>query len=84
MFANNVKDMLDDMDSNYQEIVAHNHSHDDYTIHLFDALHTSKNEAFRSMVQRKKNDWELGGELNDHELIDECVTKFNNMQKQNI
>ena len=60
MFNNNVKDMLDDMDANYQDIIAHSHTHDDYTMHLFDALITSKNEIFRSMVQHKKDDWELG------------------------
>ena len=37
MFDNNVKDMLDDMNANYQEIIAHNHTHDDYIMHLFDA-----------------------------------------------
>jgi len=36
------------------------------------------------MFQRKKNDWELGGKINDHEFIDKHVTKFNNIQKQKI
>ena len=53
-------------------------------MHLFDALLTSKNEVFRSMVQRKKNDWELGGDIDPNALIDESVTKFNNMKKQNV
>jgi len=82
--SNNVKDMLDDMTSNYQEIIAQQNTHGGYTMHLFDALLTSKNEVFRSMVQRKKDDWELGGEVYNSKLIDECVTKYNNMQKQNL
>jgi len=76
--SNNVKDMLDDMTSNYQEIIAQQNTHGGYTMHLFDALLTSKNEVFRSMVQRKKDDWELGGEVYNSKLIDECVTKYNN------
>ena len=81
MFNNNVKDMLDDMDSNYQKIIEHNHTHDDYTMHLFDTLLTSKNKVFCSMVQGKKNDWEIGRDVNNNELINECVTHFNNMLK---
>ena len=84
MFDNNVKDMLDDMDANYQEIIAHSHTHDDYTMHLFDTLLTFKNEVFRSMVQRKKDDWELGGDIDPNALIDESVIKFNNMKKPNL
>jgi len=76
--------MLDNMTSNYQKVIAYQHTHDDYIIHLFDALLTSKNKVFCSMVQRKKDDWELGGEVNKSKLIDECITKYNNMQKQNL
>jgi len=63
---------------------ANQHTHDDYTMRLFDALLTSKNAVFRSMVQSKKDDWELGGKVNNSKLIDECVTKYNNMKKQNL
>lgn len=80
MFDNNVNDILDDMDVHYQEIVAHNHTHDDYTMHSFDAVLTSKNEVFWSMVQRKKDNWELGGDIDPNAIIDKSVTKFNNIK----
>ena len=66
IFGNNGEDMIDNMDYNYQEIVTHNHTHYNYTMYLFNALLTSKNEVFRSMVQCKKDDWELGGDVNDN------------------
>ena len=50
----NVQEMLDYMEMNYEEIVCHNFTHPDYVMHLFNALLSSKNEIFRSMIQRKK------------------------------
>ena len=51
---------------------------------LFDNLLASKNKFVRSIVQRKKNDWELGRDVNDNDLINECVIKFKNILKQNL
>ena len=36
------------------------------------------------MIQRKKDNWELSGDIDPNALIDESVTKFNNMKKQNL
>ena len=36
--GNNVQEMVDFMDANYEEIVAHNFMHPDYTMHLFNAF----------------------------------------------
>ena len=81
MFDNNFKDMINNIDANYQETVSHSHTHNDYTMHLSDALLTSKNEVFWSTVQRKKDNWEIGSDIDPNALIDESITKLNNMKK---
>ena len=55
--------MVDFMDANYEEILAHNFTHPDYTMHLFNALLTSKSDIFRFMIQRLEDAWEIGETL---------------------
>ena len=80
----NRKDTIAGMDANYQVILAYNHTNDDYTTHLFDAILTSNNEVFWYIVQRKEKNWEFGEDVNPNKLIDESVAKFNNTTKQNL
>ena len=49
-FSNNVQEMVDFVEANYEEIVPHNFTHPDYTIHLLNALLTSKNKMSRSVI----------------------------------
>ena len=44
--TSNVKDMVDGMRSNCLHIIERNHTHPDYTIHLFTAMLTSRNDDF--------------------------------------
>ena len=53
--AGNMKEMLEDMDTNFQHIIRQKHTHDDYGMHLFTSMLTSKNEEFNSMIQRLKD-----------------------------
>ena len=54
-FGNNIQEMVGFIEANYEEIVAHNFTHTDYTIHLFNVLLTSKSDIFRSMIQQLKD-----------------------------
>ena len=46
----NMKEMLDNMESNYHRILEQKHTHDDYVMHLFTSMLTSKNEEFNSTI----------------------------------
>ena len=48
---NKVQEMIDFMETNYEEIAAHDLTHPDYTMYLFNPLLTSKNVIFPSMIQ---------------------------------
>ena len=76
--------MIDFMEANYEEIVAHNCTHNDYTMQLFNALLTSKNDIFRSMIQRLNDAWEIVENVEPGVLIEATLTEYNNMVKQNI
>ena len=66
---NNAQDMLDYMEANYEEILCHNFTHPDYVMHLFNTLRTSKNDILRSMIQREKDKWELGEDVQPDSLV---------------
>ena len=74
--------MLDYTEEKYKEILRHNFTHPDYVMHLFNALLTSKNDIFRSMIQREKDKWELGEKIKPDSLVDKATTKYNNMVLQ--
>ena len=74
-FRNSVQETVDFMGANYEEIVAHTFTHPDYTMHLFNALLTSKNDIFRSMIQRLKDRWEIGENVEPDILIEATLTK---------
>ena len=45
---------------------------------------TVKNEEFHLMIQRKKDDWELGGYIYPDRLIEYDVVRYNNLVKQDL
>ena len=63
------------MEVNYEDIVSHNFTHPDYTMHLLNDLLTSKNDIFRSMIQRLKDRWEIGENVEPDILIEATLTK---------
>ena len=83
-YNNNVQDMLDYMEMNHKEIIRHGFTHPDYVMHLFTALLTSKNDIFRSMIQREKDKRELGDDVDPDSLVGKVTTKFNNMVLQKL
>ena len=56
----------------------------DYTMHLFNALFTSINDIFRSIIHWLKDAWEIGESVKPDILMEATLTKYNNMVKQNI
>jgi hypothetical protein len=81
-FSENVADMLDNMGDNYLEILKSSGSHEDYLMDLFTALLSTKNDVFKSFIQRQKDDWETGKDLDADELIAAATEKYNNMVRQ--
>ena len=76
--------MLIDMKENCSKIIELGKTHEDYNMHLFHAMLTSKNQIFVDYIQQKKNAWEEGKEVQPDTLIQEALTKYNNMFKQGI
>ena len=56
-FGNNIKDLLDDMSSNYSIIIDKREFHADYVRHIFRALLSVPNSTFNSFIERNKYDW---------------------------
>ena len=83
-FRNNVQEMVDFMEANYEEIVTHNCMYPDYRMHLFSEVLTSKNDIFPSMIQQLKDTWKIGENDMPYVLIEAAFTKYNNMVKKNI
>ena len=77
--ANNVVDMLDFMQENYDKIIAANDTFDDLVRHIFRALLTCPNHIFRDLIQRTKDDWDIGGDIDADSLSLMAKTKYNNM-----
>ena len=48
-------------------------------MHLIDALLTSKNDIFCSMIQRLKDSCEISQNVKADILIEATLTKYNNM-----
>ena len=84
MVNENVQDMIDYMEMNYEEILRHNFTHPGYVMHPFNALLTSKNDIFWSMIQREKDRGELGEDVLPDSLVEKATTKYNNMILQKI
>jgi hypothetical protein len=81
-FSENVADMLDHMNDIYLEILKSSGSHEDFLMDIFTALLTSKNEVFKAFIQRSKDDWETGTDIEPDQLIATATEKYNNMVRQ--
>ena len=59
-FVSNVKDLLDEISSNYSIMLYKGKHHEDYVRHIFMYLSSGKNSTFNSFVERCKNNWYTG------------------------
>ena len=48
-------------------------------MNLFNALLTNKNTIFTGFIQQEKDKWDTGTHIDLDVLINEAVTKYNNM-----
>lgn len=78
-----VKLLLDDMNNNYQSLLRQNHEHPNFILDLFQALLSAKNDEFRDYIQRLKDEWEAGKDIQPEVLMESAISKYNNMKKQN-
>jgi len=83
-FEHNVSDMLDEIESSYNQITELGYKHDDIVMDTFDSILSSKNQIFRDLIQRTKDDWEMGKDMELSELAATAMTKYNNMIRQKI
>ena len=78
-FGHNVRDMTDKMTAINEEIIQRGFTHDDFVLDIFQALLTGKNMVFQQYIQRKRDDWDIGTDVEPDDLITDAVTKYNNM-----
>ena len=70
------------MENAYDTIITNNGSHDDYIIHLFNSLLSTKNSVFKDYIQVFKNQWEDDDEaMTSTHIIAKAKPKFVNMQR---
>ena len=57
-FGNDLKDLLDDISSNYSIILDKGERHDDYVIHIFRALLSGPSSNFNHCFKTTKDNWD--------------------------
>ena len=62
-FVNNIKDLLDDMSSNYSINVDTGERHEDYVRRIFRDLLTGTDSTFGCSIERAKDYWETVREI---------------------
>ena len=83
-FKHNIASLLDGMHKNYTQIYKDGGTHEDYTLHLFNALETSNNSEFLSFLGDERNKWETSTTIQtDAQTASNLRTivlqKYNNM-----
>ena len=74
--------MLNGVEHAYDTIVSNKGMHDDYAMHIFKSLMSTKNSIFRDYIQDFKNRWEDDDEtITSNYLISKAKAKFANMVK---
>ena len=76
----NVKEMILAMRKDYEKIITEGHTHEDYLLHIFNALGTSKNEKFAAYIDGIRREWETGKtKFTPESLFKEVTTVYQNM-----
>ena len=83
-YRNNVSEMLNSMQKAYHHIVENEGTHDDYLLHIIDAIMTSKNKIFKDYMQTFKNRWQDDdATITAVFLIEKAKNKYHNLVKEN-
>ena len=76
--------MLNAQEKAFNTIIDNNGTHDDFMIHLFNSLLSSKNRIFCDYIQGFKNRWEEDDdEITSALLIGKAKSKYANLKKSN-
>lgn len=67
------------MISLHREIIEKGSTHKDYVLDLFNALLSTRNQVFNDFIQREKDDWYTGKNVEAEDLISSAITKYDNM-----
>ena len=81
-YGNNVSTMLNAMECAYDIIISNSGSHDDYIMHIFQAILSSKNQTFKNYMQTYKDKWEEDEPITANEIIAKAKSKYANMHKE--
>ena len=74
--------MFNGVEHAYDTIISNKGMHDDYVMHIFKSLMSTKNSIFRDYIQDFKNRWEDDDEIiTSNYLISKAKAKFANMVK---
>ena len=80
-----VTKLLDNMAFHYKKSLERKQSHDDYLMHLFDALETVENTKFRSFIENERRAYETnrcGSNYGPKDLIRATREVYNNLVDQ--
>ena len=81
-YNHNLIDFLAKMEEDYQAILAAVETHDNYLLHMFNALETSKNTKFLTWIGNQRTDWETGEKTFTPDSLSDAATKiFVNMKE---
>ena len=83
-YGNNVSTMLNAMENAYDTIISNQGSHDDYVMHIFKALLTSKNDIFKNYIQVYKDQWEDDQPIQANDIIAKAKSKYANLTKSKL
>jgi hypothetical protein len=81
-YSHNVREMTDKLQSYYNDILRKGRTHEDFVLDLFNALGSGKNDVFCDFIQRKKDEWDTGVDIEADQLIKDALAKYNNMVTQ--
>ena len=83
-YGNDVNSMLNAKEKSFDTIIDNNGTHDDFMIHLFNSLLSSKSRIFCDYIQGFKNRWEEDDdEITSAFFIGKAKSKYANLKKSN-
>ena len=78
MFGHNVKKLTDFMSTKLREIKEKGGSHEDFLLHLYEALESVPNEDFKAEIRTSRREWKKGAKTDPDTVISNAVKLYNN------
>ena len=78
MFGHNIKKLTDFMSTKLREIKEKGGSHEDFLLHLYEALESVPNDDFKAEIRTSRREWEKGAKTDPDTVILNAVKLYNN------